>query len=121
MMRPSHFTRLIDAHSGVKVLNATLGRIHFKTDYAHVKEWPSIFKANRNITIRPPESYKVHRSEPDVYAKLAVHNFPMGYKWVGNDKLLFQVYFDSNLQGWLSFIQSQEKIREAAQFQFPAR
>ena len=110
MMRPSHFTRLIDAHSGVKVLNATLGRIHFKTDYAHVKEWPSIFKANRNITIRPPESYKVHRSDPDVYAKLAVHNFPMGYKWVNGNKDLYNVYYDDQLKDWMQFILSLEPV-----------
>ena len=99
---------------GVKMPNISRGEIHFYTHEAHIKEWPAIFKPNRNITLRNPESYTVWGNQSDACSSLKVHNFPMGYKWVGKDKLLFQVYFDSNLQGWLSFIQSQEKIREAA-------
>ena len=95
---------------GVKMPNISRGEIHFYTHEAHIKEWPAIFKPNRNITLRNPESYTVWGNQSDACSSLKVHNFPMGYKWVNGNKDLYNVYYDDQLKDWMQFILSLEPV-----------
>eukprot|EP00977_Amphora_coffeiformis_P020670 scaffold8374_cov175-Amphora_coffeaeformis.AAC.109 len=107
MVRPVYFPHVFSGHTGVKgKLNSTKGQIHLQTDQAHLKEWPAIFKADRRITKRAPETYIVVDKSAEAQA-LQVHNsLSKAYKRYRGRK--FQVIHDDKLQEWLAFVASRE-------------
>ena len=82
------------------------GQIHLSTHQAHLKEWPAIFKADRNIAIRPAETYTVKDGSPEAEALQGHNRLSRGYKRYRGKK--FQVKYDDKLHEWLAFIASQE-------------
>ena len=109
LARPSHHSSFFNAHGIYGTPDKTKGEIHVDTSLAHIKEWPSIFKANRNVTVRAPESFVLNTSgeqlRREAVAMLRLHNFPGGYKDVGGD--LFKIYYDDELRDWLQFVSAQ--------------
>ena len=112
LLKPSHWQYILDPHSGFKGRpNITKGQIHLDTSEAHVKEWPSIFKVDKNITMRAPESFIVYTTHPNTSEALQIHNFPRGHKYIGNDKTKLMVYHDDQLQNWLEYVKRRRSIQ----------
>ena len=109
MVRPTHFPHVFSAHTGIKgKLNVTKGQIHLLTDQAHLKEWPAIFKANRSITKRAPETYIVVDTSVEAQA-LQVHN-KLSNAYQRHGGKTFKVTYDDKLQEWLAFVASRENF-----------
>ena len=74
------------------------GILHFSTDMAHLKEWPSLFDEGVHPKkIRPSLNFSVREEE-----EVKIHELKDGHKRNANGT--FDMYFDSLLEPWMEYV-----------------
>lgn len=84
------------------------GIVHFHTNTAHMKEWPSIF-AKYAPRVRPPRDFTVEREE-----EVNIHNLKVSYQ--PNPNGTFNIYFDSGLEPWMEYVSTRRKATDRRTF-----
>ena len=88
----------MNIHGGQHSPNQRLGQIHFHTDVAHIKEWRETFSP-QNETILDKKSFQEPATD--------------GQEFEINEKGMYTVHYDANLQDWFDFVAGAQDRRRS--------
>jgi hypothetical protein len=98
MVRPKYFTQISTHGTHDPVLNENGTSLHFHTDIAHMKEWPSLFSL-RNASLHKDRK-DFNAADKDEVPDL--HNGFNGH--VLNKDGSLTMHYDNGLHSWLDFL-----------------